>query len=145
MFCTIKGPTRKTVHGRPSDWNPAVPRVLYGDRRRRLVTRFSPFQLLCEVSPQMLFDHFSQYIAERPASERRTAKVLDLASYLATHSDKTSSSFCQVSASKEFKEGDSVPVARGTALSFVIRKPPFSSKFYRPCVIAMASHSRYKL
>lgn len=83
----------------------------------------------------MPFEHFLQFEAEKTASERRIADFLALALYRATHVSKIDSSFYQNPISKEFKKGDSFLAARGAALSAVVKSPPFSSKFYGPCII----------
>lgn len=84
MARTIKGATGKMMHHKPLDCDRTVLRVLYGYRRRAVVSGFSPFQLLYGVSSRMFFEHLLQYEADRSASERRLAEVLALASYRAT-------------------------------------------------------------
>lgn len=50
-----------------------------------------------------------------------------------------------VSISKSFKVGDQVLAARGTLLSSVLKKPPFWSSFYGPCVIVKADYPCFNL
>lgn len=76
MVRAIKGTTGKTVHGKPSDGNLAVPRVLYGCRRRSLVSGSSLFQLSYKVSFRVPFEHLLQYEADKPAPEGRIAEDL---------------------------------------------------------------------
>lgn len=87
------------------------------------------------VPSRISIEKMSQFEASQPASVRRTAKVPALASYCSTHNDKTTLSLHRGSTLKKSKVGDSALLARGTALSSVIKCLLFSFKFYELCVI----------
>lgn len=90
---TINGAIGKMIHRKPSDWDLAVSRVVYGYRRRDLVSGFSPFESLYGESSGVSFEQLSQYKADELASERRIAEVFALPSSGATHINKINSFF----------------------------------------------------
>ena len=146
MVGTIKRGIRKMVHSRPHDWDLVISKVSYVYRRQNLAYGFSPYyELMYGIVPRMPLEYSPVADVEDPTAKNRKVETLALAIYRAIHMNIVNGRPSRSVVTKSFKAGDFILVARGKALGSNIKWPPFSSKFYGPCMISSPNHPHYKL
>ena len=148
MIGTLKRAVRKVIIGlgqQSSEWEPALSRVVHGDRRRPLHGGCSPFQLLYGVLPKMTPSDRAPLFPAADLSHKEMELMYTKA--LRTNRVKGQSEPAAPIKGKiiRFNVSDEVLVAIGRSIGDLAQWPPFTSRLYGPRRIARARHPRYML
>jgi Integrase core domain len=135
---TLKRSILRTINGNPSNWDKAIPNILYGYRRRRQSDGLSPFELIYGTQPRLTGVDPVSFI-EEPAEEHRRVELL---AYQAVRASRRT--LDNATESNAFSVGDKVLVAHGQAMG-PTKWPSLVSKWYGPCKVIAVDHPRYHL
>ena len=146
MVGTIKSGVKRVCDSGAMDWDEALPQVLFGYRRRRGPSGFSPFELLFGQAPRMTAqEHPDLTVGETENS--RKSQLIATAAWRATRSNPKSNPRESIIAEKviKYQVGDKVLVAHGQAVASPATWPSFKSKYYGPCTVMNSKHPYYEL
>lgn len=145
MVGTLKNGIKKTINGKSVQWDKALEKVLFGYRRRKNSSGFSPFELLYGQTPRLLnSDHKFVETAETP--EAREVQIASVAGIRTLRQqERPATEDKEEQKVRKYKVGEKVLVAHGPSLNRAVKWPALKPKYFGPCTITKEKHPRYEM